>query len=485
MRYTRRHAMVLAVAIALKLAMSLWNYSQYDMMSGYDATRHVARIGTCGLYATKHFYNQPAYPLLACPLMVYSLWGEVDLYEEVLGPLLQGTSPRTIVSNTLEKVDPVALVKELAGPFLQLINVVMIFLFYYIWTYKIFPHFLESEQSAFFASAFLLALPGYQRLAAMAHPDNLIVFSTTIALYFWLRATRKPRVSMRDLIVMALLLGLLALSRPTAIVPLACLSTAILVRLWREQGPLPMADALKAVASRAFPFLAIVFVIGTSWWGYRYAMTGAFLATWDDDKNPQIEMYRPRAQEFDYVAYYTTFYAGALLEQPNRYLGNSRNTDAAWKASLNNSFFTVFFSDFWGDHWLYFSGPKLREHKTGIKRALLAYAMVLTPFLLLMFVVGLVRSTVDLRRRQDWETWMAVIGTGLLGVLLFVAWQSAMNIEPGINTAIMFFYIAYAVPFLVIVMFRAEPERFVPAWMIEATLAGLFVLAAPVATYWL
>ena len=482
-RYTRRQTIVLAVAITLKLAISLWNYYQFDLVNQYDNSTHMGRIGTCGVYTTDQFYNQPGYYLLSCPVMVYSLLGEIDVYDEVLGPLFQGTSLGTIVSNILEKVSLSSLAKELAGPFLQLINVVMIFLFYYIWAYKIFPHFLESGRSAFFASAFLLALPGYQRLVAMTHPDNLLVFSTTLALYFWLRATRERRVSKRDLIIMALLLGLVSLTRPFAIIPLACLSVAVLVRLWREQGSTQFADVLKAVVFRGFLFSALIVAIGASWWGYRYAMLSSPLST-PMDTGTYWRQFAGRAAEFDYVSYYTTFHAGPLLERPNRYLGNSTNTDATRKASLNNSFFTLLFSDFWGDHWLYFSGAKkITENKTEVKRALLTYSMVLTPFFLILFVVGLVRSTGDFWRRQDWEIWMAVVGIGLLGFLLFLFWQVTIGLSPGKNSSIKFIYFAYSVPFLVMVMFKAEPERYVPTWVIEAVLAGLFVLALPVATY--
>ena len=56
-----------------------------------------------------------------------------------------------------------------------------------------------------------------------------------------------------------------------------------------------------------------------------------------------------------FVAYFTTFHVDELLQSPNRKMagGTTKIFDNNPHA---NSFFTLFYSEVWADHWLYFSG---------------------------------------------------------------------------------------------------------------------------------
>jgi hypothetical protein len=152
---------------------------------------------------------------------------------------------------------------------------------------------------------------------------------------------------------------------------------------------------------------------------------------------------------------------------------------------MSNSFPTIAYSEFWGDHWLYFSSPKRRtEGKLWPKRVLFVVALFMLPLLGLRFVGGVVTTGRRLARGDpDADADALVVLYFLLGLALYFHWLMGDALLPGANTPIKFIYNAHLVPVFVIVAFFKDigPRQF-NAWL---TYAGIVFLAAlPIATFW-
>ena len=112
---------------------------------------------------------------------------------------------------------------------LRLQNIVWVGAFYALWLLFIFPAVLPSGRSRLVASLILLALPGYQKLAAMVHPDNLHAGLSAIAIAAWLLYHRRldresPDTQWWPLLAVSLAIGLAGWTRPFAAVTVAAIS---------------------------------------------------------------------------------------------------------------------------------------------------------------------------------------------------------------------------------------------------------------------
>ena len=441
----RASRVVLALLLAVKLAATAYNVVAFDDVP-YDHVHHAERARRGGLDVGKMAYNPPLYYLPALVAKATFRGAPADLDDHLLR-FLRGT------------------------------NVVWLGAFYLAWLVALFPRLLPDGRSAFLASLLLLALPGYQKLGVMAHPDVALATLSALALAAWLRArdlagTSRDRV---PLLVAAAATGAVGLTRPFAVVPVAVLWAATTFLAARGRPLLG-----RAFLGRVAAITVVVGVLAGSWFFYRAVAARSVLEAYNDRYIAKFEPYR---KSFRFAPYFGSFHLGALLEAPNRHVNELDRTRHWWKNRYANSFFTTAYSETWGDHWLYFSGKRHAEGKLWPKRLLFAIAFVPSALLLVRLGAGVLEALRRLRRQRlgaDREAVLLALLGG--GILLFLWWQTGPGLLPGKQSTIKFIYNAHLFPVGIALAFLAPigPRRF-NAWVV--CLALLFAAALPIAVY--
>jgi hypothetical protein len=449
----RSARVAVAAALLIKLALVVWNASTYNSRS-YDYHWHRARVASAGLHVDAMAYNPPLYYLPCLPFV-----------DDV---------PNGRVKEGFTRDDLMGL--------LRFTNIAYLFLFYVSWIYFIIPKLITGWRGATIASLVILCFPGFQKLGVMTHPDNLLVGLSALGLAYWLWFRKRPfRAGWRDwtgVTGFGLIVGLIGMTRPFAAVPVFVLSLAGLIALVRERGLFSW-----AFLSRATLFTVLAGTLSLSWYVYRWHEIGTFKAGYSEKWVGKFREYR---DDLDRVHYFTNFYFTDLLREPNMlneafgYNGKPKVTN-----DMSNSFPTIAYSEFWGDHWLYFSSPKYRtEGKRWPKRILFVIALLMLPLLGLRFVGGVVTTGRRLARGDpDADADALLVLYFLLGMGLYFHWLMGDALLPGANTPIKFIYNAHLAPVFVTVAFLKDlgPRQF-NAWLGYAGL--VFLAALPVATFW-
>jgi len=483
--------LLIATLLSIKLLLVVWNAVEFDGKV-YDQGHHQDRALFGGLRAGKMAYNPPLYYL---PALLVHRPPEVPLVErstksvgdddEALASREAAKSP----AGPAEKAHKAKLIKLLRGT-----NVLWDTLIYVGWIGFAFPRLLRGFRAWFLASLLLLLLPGFQKLGVMVHPDNAFASLTTVGVCTWLwvrERWRAGKLSFKQLLAFAVAAGGVGLTRPFSIVTVGVLSVALLVYLVRLEGwrwpPLLL---------RGAALLTIVGVLSGSWYVYRWRYTGQITNAYRDHYMERFEKRRPG---FSYAHYFTTFHLGELLTSPNRRLGGGTTSIYANNPEAN-SFFTLLYSEIWGDHWLYFSGNQAREGKLWPKRTILVTGLALPP------IVGLlaVGFAIDVGRRgrrviseragrsvgeklrallEKLELDLVPLGIAGLGVLLYLYWQTGPALLPGKNSTIKFVYIASLFGPTIAVLFRRRLST--PAFnLLSSYFLLLFIVAFPIAMFW-
>jgi hypothetical protein len=474
--------------LGLKLVLLIWNAAVYDRRT-LDAEYHADRALFGGLRASDTTHDGPLYylPALLLPRpdvtpLARATTGEED---EPAGP----SAARPPRIGRAEK----ALRADLLD-WLRYSNVLWLGAFYVVCIYQVFSRLLTGFRPWFLASLLLLALPGYQRLGALSHPDNAFVTTASLALWAWLVVRERwqrgrvelaepparearPREPLRfvHLALFALSIGVMSLTRSFAAVPAAVLAVVCVVYTlrsvrgkWAKRWP------------RLLGVVAILGVLGSAWTiNVRRAMPlrepPSYFPT----------LHHSRAG-FAYGRYYRSFRLGALL-----------HLDAAPAARLENSFFTLLYSDTWGDQWSAFSNGRDKDGKEWAVRALLGAALAVPPLVLtlgvawLVSLAGRVRSAAASGRTSsgrrsalgELEPELVLAALVVLGSGSFAYWQATSGLLPGDNSTVKFSYVATLFPPALALIWRREltPNQF---GLVSSYLLSLNVIAFPVAMYW-
>ncbi len=488
--------LLLAFLVVLKLAVTAYNAAAYDRTT-YDWEMHADRARSGGLSLEGRAYNPPLYYLPTLPYIKL---------QAVRG------KPAPSGSQLLE--------------YLRWSNLAYLALFYWCWVFYIFPKVARDYRSATVASLALLALPSYQRLAASSHPDNALASLTAVcmALWLWLRWRHPPcapenrrarRARVFAFLALALAAGLVGLTRPFGVIPSAVFLAALLVELKRGSRLFSVGFLVPAGALA----LTVVGCAG-SWIGYQRFVAKHVAPVY---KASYMARFEPLREGFDFKSYFTTFRFSELLAKPSRHMRELPTPEASASASPSavprppasgasatqstraaasrkaakakakaprrpnpgaGSFFTLLYSEVWGDHWLYFSGRRQEDNKVWPKRILLLAALPLIPLLTIRFGHGVWRTLRQLRPRlgQGLEQLLA-LGLFLMGAAVYLYWQTGEGLLPGKNSTVKFLYFAYLVPFALAVC--AVPKtgklRF-NLWLFY--LLTLVIVAFPVSIYW-
>ena len=437
-------ALLLAL-VALKLAITAFNAGAYDNHQ-YDYPHHVWRARTAGLEVAKMAYNPPLYYLPTLALLPDD-------------------------ARAARKAPP--------GPLLELLrytNVGWLALFYLCWIVVILPRVLPDRRTAFVASLLLLALPGYQKLGMLAHPDNALAALSAFLIATWLCVRERIRAGERNwaaLLALALATGLAGLTRPLAIAPVGVFWAVMMLELARGHRP-----RSRAFLARAAAATLLAATLAGSWYVYRWASSDKITDAYDDR---YIANFAPHRAGFPFLPYFTTFHLRELLEVPNRKIGALDDENPWPRNRYANSFFTILYSETWGDHWLYFSGPVNEERKLWEKRVLFLLALPLVPLLFWRFGRGALRALRS-ATSDPLAPGTVVFGFFAACAVLYLYWQTGPALLPGKNSTIKFIYNAHLYPAALAVAFLAPVrERWFRLWVGYALILG--AAALPLAVF--
>lgn len=489
---------LIALLLCIKLALLVWNAKVYDGVT-YQGLHQSDRALFSGLKPGKLNYDPPLYYLSA---RLLSRPAEVELVERSSSEKSLGEGSKQVRKrqSKAERAFRAELLDRLRHS-----NVLWVGLFYLAWIGYAFPRLLRDRRAWFLASLLLLAIPGYQKLAAMSHPDNLFAAASALSVcgWLWLRerwlssssSGAEPAaaagVGTRQLVVVALLIGLVGLTRPLALAYVVPLTVVALVYAARSS-----AGRWSRLVPRALLVLLVVSVLAGSWYVLRFRQTGAVLASVRDDVTDE---YAPLRPGFKYLRYLHTFHPGELWDNPNLSF-NEVPDGADPRSSRANSFPSLLHSEIWGDHWLSFSGPKQRDGKEWAKRISLSAALLtplITPLLYAAWAWSFGARAVRrwrasraagalTRLRQlgaSLETELVLGAICLLGAACFLAWQLGPALMPGNNSSIKFIYVAAFFPAAIALPFSRSLER-LPALFLAAYFIVLYLAAFPVAMYY-
>ena len=422
------------VLLCIKLAATVWATAVHKERV-YDGDHHRHRARSGGLAVDKMSYNPPLYYFPAIPFTS------------------DGARMRV----------------------LRLTNIVWIAIFYIAWIGFILPRVIAQKRARAIVAILLLALPGYQKLAAMVHPDNLHAALSALAVAAWLGYSRRlipsnPDRSWRSLLGVSFAIGIAGWTRPFSAATVAALSGGLTLSLVRGFG------FSRRFLARLMVAGLLVGTVSSSWYAYRWAATGKLGPAYRRGFQAKFERDR---KDYDYVHYFSSFYLNDLLKKPYR-------TDRPRKPrarSVHNSFFTLMYSEIWGDHWLYFSGKGGKDGKRWPKRILFVVALVLLPWLM----VGWFRTAATFlrRRRRPKSALPALVMTvyAVGATALYLYWQMGDGLTPGKNSAVKFIYNAHIFPLALTLAFLVPMgRRCLDAWLVYALI--LYAAALGVAVYW-
>ncbi len=317
--------------LLMKLGVTTHNAVTFDGWV-YDQSHHAWRARSGGLEVDRLAYNPPLYYLPA--LLRTAAWERES----------PGTRPP----------DKVLL------RFLRYTNVAWLSLFYACWIFGIFPRLLQAR-AAVVASVLLLAVPGFQRLAAMVHPDLALAALSSATFWAYL-LLRERGFTVRGGLLLGGLIGLTGMTRPFAAVPVLVFWAAGALVALRH------APRLRTGLARVALLTAVAAPLAGGWYGYRLAATGALGDSYPKGYLDKYEALRPK---FRFAPYFLSFHHDALQKVPNRRIKALDRKARPGRNRYANSFFTTLYSDSWGDHWLTFSGKPGKEGKKEEKRLVL------------------------------------------------------------------------------------------------------------------
>jgi hypothetical protein len=433
---------LIAVLLAIKLLITAWDCAVFDGQTYDEAGLHAPRARTGGLGLEGRSYNPPLYYLPVYPLAARQAkelggWPEAEVSAEA------GIASR---EDPQRKALDDALLQRLRWT-----NLLHVAAFYFAWLGVILPRLIRDPWSRLLASVCLLAMPGYQKLAVMVHPDVAMTSLTalTLAAFVALRVrdSERPPTTF-ELLGVALLGGLTALARPFGLLTAMAAIVGAGWLAWRERATLA---ARWHWVARSLAAATVAGLCVIAWPVYQIANLGHLAPVYSQT---YTERYEPAREDFNVPGYFASFYIVDLLRRPNYRVNEFDDTNDEFHKRHGNSFWTLLYSETWGDHWLHFSGPVKAERRSVVKRIALAAALPTIPWLGFRLFVGL-RGVFERVRSRDAERdiWLLLTAFLALGVGLYLHWQLGDGLSPGKNSAVKFIYNAYLFPVALLLCF--------------------------------
>lgn len=485
---------LIGLLLGMKLALSIWNAAVFDGKT-LDADFHADRALFGGLRASASTHDGPIYYL---PALLRSRPGAAPRELRATA----GEEGETLAAGPKDSARQSRSERAFRGDlldFLRYTNVLWLGLFYAVWIYEVFPRVLPGSRRWFLASLALLALPGFQRLGVLSHPDNAAVGLLSLAVWAWLHVRERARaapelaaaappaevsqpsgskVSLADLALFGLAVGVTAAARSFAAAPAAVLGVVAVSYAWRSAE----GDWRKALP-RALMVAGLAALLSLAWSAHRQS---AIRAADEGGAARYFPAFEANRAGFGYARYFTSFRAGELLD------GDESEREQPAALAPENSFFTLLYADTWGDQWRAFSSPRSKEDKKWPKLIMLGAALPTIPIATALGVAALLRLARRIRRAAAERAWaglselepeLVLLAVVLAGAATFVWWQVTRALLPDDNSTVKFIYVASLVPPALALLFRREPS----AWtfrLLSGYGLALFALAFPLVMYW-
>lgn len=466
---------VVTLLLIVKLAVTTWNCAVFDGSSYDEGGLHVPRARDGGIGTAGRSYNPPLYYMATLPAA--TRYAQLDA-EKAEKEAAAGTKKKRLTRKQKQQAEKRQKKRDdyLLGV-LRWSNLGYLVIFYVAWIGAILPRLIADRRRAWLAMLVLLAIPGYQKLAAMVHPDNALSGITALGIAVWLVLRDDARPVGRRVYLLAICAGLVALTRPFGVLPCGALLVACGFLIARDHK-VRSATFVNRMAISAL----LTTMLAASWPGYQLATLGRLSEVYEDH---YLAPYLPHRPGFDRVGYFLSFHPVDLLEVPNRNLRELDTVNDKFHNKYGNSFWTLLYSETWGEHWLYFSGKYKTENKLWAKRVMLAVALPTIPLLLFAFFRGVAASVGRIRRwrsEAEPDTALFMLSFFVLAVAMYLYWHLTDGITPGKNSSVKFIYNAYIYPVGLALCFvaplRKLEDRVWPPYAIV-----LFVASLPVVFY--
>jgi len=288
----------------------------------------------------------------------------------------------------------------------------------YLYAFSLVPRMVKNKSAVqWFTFAFLL-FPNVYLCQVMVRPDHLLFFSLHLLFYLWFRFDFHDKLARSGwrMVAWSILLMVMAHSRHFAIVGFAVFFAMGIFLLGRH-----------VFISRSFrdgifvlAVIAATIVVSSSHYASRYIGSGRLMGTssMEIEEGAPAEKEETDKQPFDRGELFFNFQFDELYRRPNR-MADFRGERGG------NSFFPRLYGDLWADHWLHFSGAKLKETKVFEKRRVLLYGSVFTILWVIFPLLSTAGSCVALLRRKQIKAqhvagWLSVGGVAILAALLYV-----------------------------------------------------------------
>lgn len=422
------------VLLAIKLGATVWVCAVFDGATYDESGLHAPRARTGGLGLEGRIYNPPLYYLPAYPLAARQArelggWPEAEATHAAGKASREDPERRALDDQLLQR--------------LRWTNLVHVAVFYFAWLGLILPRLIRDRWPRLIAALMLLALPGYQKLAAMVHPDAAMVSLTSATLaYFVVLRTRERPAKTWQLLVLALLGGLAAFARPFGALTALFAVVAAAWLAWRGSAGPPRSYGRIVGQSLGAALIAAALV--GAWPAYQVAKLGGLAPVYS---STYTERYAAAREDFDYAGYFTSFHGVDLIRRPNRWVRRFDEEHDRYHNRYGNSFWTLLYSETWGDHWLHVSGPVGEERRAVAKRVALAAALPTIPWLGFRMFTGLRGLVQRLRdEAEDRDLWLLLFGFFTLGCAAYLYWHLSDGLSPGKNSSVKFIYNAYLYP---------------------------------------
>lgn len=438
------------------------------------------------------------------------------LYYVIIGKLNHGLE---VIFGT--KIDP-----TLTGRWLFLL---LLAITGFLYCYGLLPRLTESVASINLISLSMFLIPCFYKMQIMARPGHFLFLFTFLLIYFWFRYDFKDELhkSMPRQLIWALLLigaaNVRHLAFPMFVIFLVWGGWLLLYNSFvRKEG----IGRVRAVS------LILIVVIFAGWFYISRIFREGKMLEVSGSEDTYLKRYSARTRGFDYMKLFGNMEFYKLIKNaPNRLAGfgevdeftrndyeryimpqmkirwdrkmmrtlfdmyrydhvkdsyvlidqseeNKKKAYGILRFVVNNSFFPRLYGSMWADHWLYVSGPRMKDNEVFWKKATLIAAI---PFTLLYFLLPLpygvrfVRRVFSFKKPDIYDISGILFYAGVLILVLFVYKYPLV----GKNSTVKFAYLLGFIwfPLICFADFFKKHENLLK--YVLAYTIGLFLLCLP------
>ncbi len=352
--------------------------------------------------------------------------------------------------------------------FFRLAHLAFIILVASLYSFSLVPRLCDNGLLIKWFALCLFLLPNLYLSQVMVRSDHLLLLFLNLLFYLWFRfdfAGNLWTSGWRVASWSGCIIGM-SNTRHFAVVGVA------LFFLWGCAGLRTFFPAFSAGRKLLVTLLLLLtIVLSAHHYVLQFAKTGYLFS--QPLTTDYYKKYHERQKNFSRWGMFTNMEFHLLWNNPNRTV----------RFTEGNSFLPRLFSDMWGDHWLYFSGPKFSDKKVTFKRIVLVLAI---PFTLLYFGVPLFLFGTYLVRTKLLEAphWRYAASALFVGAIILLGLFVYLEPEVGKNATVKFSYLLGYQWMPLFSLLGFLEHRPVLSRVVMAYTCVLWVSCLPLYVYW-